>query len=1023
MACTNPLAYSARMFARCNARVLYALQNFLFNLIFCMKYFFILFLLFTSFWATAQVDIEVSVSDDQGGRPLSGLTVVLKNPTIGYLSESTTNSLGKALFAGLNLAGVYEVNVPATTDYRSGTVRNIVLQSNTNLGVQVALEPATGVIIDEVVISGTSKINTRNAEVSSVLRQKEIESLPLEGRDITRILYRMPNVVQATGFYPEAPNVSINGSNGLFTNYLIDGMDNNERFLGGQKFNVPVGFASNINVLTNNFSTEYGNTANGIVNITSRSGSNDFSGEAFVVTRPGAVVDAASPYTQRDLSGNQVKDGFQRYQGGFGFGGAIRKDRTFYYVNAEYTRDIKDNLLNSPVLGVNETVRGTNNFSYLSTKIDHKWSQHFRSALRANLGVVNIGRQAGGLTGGVAFPSAANFQDRNSLLVASQNTFLKGRFKSETNLQLSRFRWNYGRAVDAASPQVVVLDPQGVTAAVLGHPGYFFDQTEQTVQAQQKFTIYRDRHTFKAGVELISADHALRGGGNPNGNYTVQLNQSQLDNILALRRGADLALTDIPADVQVVNYNVELRPATFGKRQNVFSAYLEDALSVTDRLNLTLGVRYDVDNLSKGGGDSYDLNNVAPRFSFNYKINANSSLRGGYGIFYDKILYAIYSDALQQNTTSADYKLQLQALKDKGILPVDTDIDLITFDGNAGATANNVAYLNGPSFNDLQEQREGAFSGERRILNPNGYQNAYAHQVSLGYQRQLNEKQLFYVDLVYNKSENLFRLRDLNAPAAYTPDPNNVVVRTPAEADLTRPVPIANGAGTINGQQVSGVARNVVVSESGGEAEYYGASFNLQKDRGDDNYAYRLIYTLSRLRNDTEDINFRAQNSNDFTAEWGPGINDRAHVINAIYQYYPLRGLSVTCAALIQSGQPINRIPDATLYGTSDLNGDGRSFGDAYVGNSDRQPGESRNSDRLPWNNTFDLAAEYQIPGTGLILRADCFNLFNAVNLSGYSNNATQSNQVQVGPASSGLLVRRNAAPPRQFQFALRYSF
>jgi hypothetical protein len=63
---------------------------------------------------------------------------------------------------------------------------------------------------------------------------------------------------------------------------------------------------------------------------------------------------------QRDLSGNQVKDGFMRQQAGFGFGGAIKKDKTFYYVNAEQTFDFKDNLLNVPQLDINETVPGTN---------------------------------------------------------------------------------------------------------------------------------------------------------------------------------------------------------------------------------------------------------------------------------------------------------------------------------------------------------------------------------------------------------------------------------------------------------------------------------------------------------------------------------------------------------------------------------------------------------------------------------------------------------------------------------------
>ena len=149
-------------------------------------------------------------------------------------------------------------------------------------------------------------------------------------------------------------------------------------------------------------------------------------------------------------------------------------------------------------------------------------------------------------------------------------------------------------------------------------------------------------------------------------------------------------------------------------------------------------------------------------------------------------------------------------------------------------------------------------------------------------------------------------------------------------------------------------------------------------------------------------------------------------MINMLYTWYPTQGLSVNLAALLQSGQPINRIPDAAVFGTTDLNGDGRSFGNAYVGNSDRHPGETRNSDRLPWSNTVDLGLQYEfrfLYGKALRIRADVFNVFNAVNLSGYSNNATQSNQIQVGAASSGVLVRRNAAPPRQFQFGLNFVF
>lgn len=975
----------------------------------------------------AQEDLTVSLIDVQH-HPLADLTVVLKNASRGFEQALKTNEQGRAVFRSLPVVDGYQVFFPATDRYEEAESNPIHLRSNQDRTVQLILLEKMSVRLETVVVNSTatSKINRTNAEVSFELPQQELETFPVEGRDITRVLYRLPNVSQATGFYPEAPNVSINGANSLFTSYLIDGLDNNERFLGGQKFAIPTGFAKDVTVLTNNYSAEYGLTSNGIVNITTRSGSNAFSGEAFVISRPGPVIDGHSDYFQRDLSGNAVKDGFQRYQAGVGFGGAIQKDKTFYFINAEHTTDLKDNLLNSPALGVNETVRGQNHFTYLSGKLDHTWNKKFRSSLRANLGIVAIERQGGGLEGGVLFPSAANFQDRNSVLLASRNTYVSGKISSETNIQYARFRWNYGRPSNEGSPQVSVLDPQEQIAAVLGHPGYIFDATENTVQFLQKFKYYGDRHTLKGGFGIISSGHQLHGGGNVNGNYTVKLTQSQLDQVRELNLGAGLNINDIPADAEVLHYNVELRPASFGARQNIYSLFLEDQFAASRRLNLTLGLRFDYDNLSKGGSDKGDFNNIAPRFNLNYELGQRSSLRAGYGIFYDKILYSIYSDALQQNTTSSDYKKQLNKLVELGILPAGTNVDRITFDGNLSGSAANVAYLKGPSFETLQNQREAVFSNERRILNPNGYQNPFTHQMALGYQLQIDDHSLFFVDVVHNRSYNLFRLRNLNAAAPYPlDDPGQVLVRTPADADASRPIPIFEGGyAIIEGDTLSGVARNVVMSETAGQSRYYGASFNLQKDRSHDRYAWRLNYTLSYLENNTEDINFRAMDANNFDSEWGPSINDRRHIFSGIFSYFPLNGLGITLAALVQSGQPVNRIPDATIYGTTDLNGDGASFGDAYVGNSDRYPGESRNSDRLPWSYVFDFSLQYELElGKNTVeIRADIFNVLNTQNLSGYSNNATQSNQIQVGPKEAGI-VQKNAGAPRQFQFGLRYMF
>ncbi len=991
-----------------------------------MKQFFILAMLFVSAIVVAQQDLTVSVINFETQKPISNLTLILTNTTRNISWQQSTNSQGKVTFRSIPALDGYQILFEGTEDFAAQNSEIISIRSNQNPNVTLVLKKASSQQLDEVVVtsSSTAKINRRDAEVSFELKSAEIQEIPVEGRDITRVLYRLPNVSQATGFFPEAPNVSINGANPLFTSYLIDGMDNNERFLGGQKFNIPSGFVKDITVLTSNFSAEYGLTGSGVIDITPRSGSNKLTGELFFITRPGPSIDGTSSFAQRDLSGNQVKDGFARYQAGGGVGGAFVKDKTFYYFNFEHTTDVKDNLLNVPELGIAETVRGNNTFNYFSSKIDQLWNKNFRSSLRTNVGIIDIERQGGGLDGGAAFPSSANTQKRNSILLALKNSYNFGQVSGETNVQYSRFNWDYANPLSANAPQVVVLGTNDETLAILGHPGYLFKAIENTVQVQQKFKYYTDNHTFKAGLNFIRGDHELFGGGNPNGNYTVKLNQPQIDDIRNSGIGSGLNINDIPSNATVVNYNVELRPASFGTHQDIYSAYLEDLWSVSGKLNITLGLRYDYDNLSKGGNDKGDYNNLAPRFNFNYKLSNKSSLRGGYGIAYDKINYALYSDALQQNTTSADYRTQLQEFIDLGILPSNTNLDAITFNGNISANLSNVGYLQGPNGDQLQNQREGAFSNERRILNPNGYDNPYSHQFALGYQVQLDENKLFFVDLVHNRGENLFRLRNLNAAAEYTVDPNNVIIRTPEEADATRPIPIENGSATINGQTLTGIARNVVVSETKGKSRYYALSMNYQKAKGNDNYSYRLNYTLSSLKNDTEDINFRAMDGNNYGNEWGYSINDRTHNINGIYSYYPFAGTTVTLAGLLQSGQPINRIPLG--FGTTDLNGDGSGFGDAYQGNSDRYPGESRNNDRLPWSTTFDVGLQHQFKiseNNKIALRADIFNVFNAENLSGYSNNATQSNQIQGGSKASGLFTQRNASPPRQFQFGVRYLF
>lgn len=1003
-----------------------------------MRKFFFLGIIICLFQNTyAQIELKIKMLDGLQEKGASGFNLILTNNKTKAAFTSVTDEKGIARFQNLPEYGKYTLTAKESTRYFA--LNEEVQVAKNNLFSTIYLTPIIFSDLNDVTVRSGKRIilNKSDATVSSFITKTEIESLPIEGRDVTKSLYRLPNLTLSALGYNEAPNVAINGLSGIYTNYLIDGMDNNERFLGNVKFNTPFGFTENLTVFTNNYSVEYGNTSNGIVNLSTRSGTNKFSGEVFYVTRPGKIIDSKSSFAGLDLYGNPVKDGFQRQQLGIGFGGAIKKNKTFYYLNFEQTFDIKDNLLNVPQLGINETVRGRNSLTYLSGKLDQYWKPNFHSSLRVNIGSFNIDAQGGGITGGTLFPSAGSTQKNRTYLIAFKNEYkLTNKLSAETNYQLSFFRWNYRDNQNIGKPGANVQGPDGIVIANIGPINYIFDDFEHTHQFQQKFKYVTGKHTFKTGVEFTSSSFSLLGAGNSNGFYTVRLTQAQLDAIKAKNIGSKLDIQDIPSNVQVINYLVDLDKSVFGTTQNVYNIYVEDNIAVNEKLNIGLGLRYDYDNLSKAGGNKGDYNNLAPRTSFNYKLDDKNVIRGGYGIFYDKIKYSVTSDNLQFSNNSVNFKRQLAELQRLGILNPNADLDKITHPGNLKAffdQGSTPAYLQGLSAEQAQGNRALQSAANYRIKNPNGYQNPYSHQFTIGYQHKVDDEIIFSVDVVHTRTENLFRITNLNSASAYPlNDPSTATVRTTVAANLTRPVPIQTVNGQfeaiIGGQSIRGIARDVFMTETKGKARYTAANFVLQKARGlNDNISYRFSYTLSSFKTDAEGINVRASDANNWNAEYNYGDNDRSHVFSGLVTLYAVKNLTLTPTLLFQSGQPITRYADATKFGgVTDLNGNGEN---AYAGAgpSDYQPGERRNSaGRLPASTAFDFSAKYKISINNkptLELSADIYNLFNTVNLSGYSTARGGNNQVQIGPASLNNLSIRGSAPPRQFQFGVRYLF
>ncbi|OAQ38302.1 hypothetical protein A5893_16060 [Pedobacter psychrophilus] len=987
--------------------------------------------IFATIFAYAQTTLSVNLKNADGEN-LTNIEVNLT--TKGFNKSTPTNSLGIANFSDLT-TGTYVLKVRPSINYNANSVTVSINSNEKTKAINLVLTRKNGYELQEVaVVDNKNKsvtINKTDASVIQYVSKAQIQTLPIEGRDVTKSLYRLPNITISSLGYNEAPSIAINGLSGIYTNYLIDGMDNNERFLGNSKFNTPFGFTESVSVLTNNYSVEYGNTSNGIVNLETRSGSNDFTGEVFYLTRPGSIVDSKSAFASLDLYGNQVKDGFQRQQLGVGIGGAIKKDKTFFYFNLEQTNDIKDNLLNVPQLGVNEAVRGKNYFTYASAKIDQYWNKNFHSSLRANVGSFDVDAQGGGLTGGNNFPSSGSTQKNRTYLIALKNDYnINSKLKAETNFQTSFFRWNYRDRPNFGKPGVTVQDPTGVTIANIGSIDYIFDDDEYTNQLQQKFRYKAGKHYLLGGAEFTTSDFALLGAGNSYGFYTVRLNAQQLADLKSRNIGAALDINDIPTNVEVRQYKVDLDQKVFGVRQNVFNIYAEDNFKATDKLDINLGVRYDYDNLSKAGDTHGDRNNIGPRFSFNYKLDDNNVIRGGIGRFYDKIKYSVTSDNLQFSNNSPNFKKQLAELQRLGLLDKDADLDRITYPGNLraifeqGATP---AYLQGKSASESQGNRDFQSNSNFRIKNPNGYQNPYSDQYTLGYQRKLANNILFDVSLVASNTNDLYRITNLNTPPAFDPQQSGSV-RTTTYANSIRPVPIktVNGqfVATIGGQDLSGIARDVYMTETSGKARYAAANFSMTKTKGEgEKFSYRFSYTLSKIKNDTEGINVRAQDANNWDAEYAFGDNDRTHVINALFTYYPIKNLTLTPAMLFQSGQPITHYAIATQYGgVTDLNGNGESQGLP----ADIPFGETRNNDRLPSATSFDFSAKYRWNlknKSGIEFSADIYNLLNSTNLTGFASTRASSNQIQPGPRSANTLIIRAAAPPRQFQFGVRYVF
>ncbi|HEY9232414.1 MAG TPA: carboxypeptidase regulatory-like domain-containing protein, partial [Blastocatellia bacterium] len=279
--------------------------------------------------------ITVKITDPQGAA-VSGASVNVRSVEKGTaLPAITTGDEGTATITNLQ-SGLYEVTV--TSQGFANFTQRAQVTVGSKLAIEVHLTVAgSGEVVNVIAGEGGVEVNTQTQELSTVVSTAQVRELPTITRNPYDLVTLSGNVsdgdqvnltnLRGTGF-------NINGQRSSSTSILLDGGENVNSFdtLVGQS--VPLDAVQEFRIITSNFSAEYGRAAGGIVNVTTKAGTNDFHGTIFEFNRVSALASNSFDNNARGLD----KDVFTRNQFGYSVGGRVIKDKLFFFNSTEWIR-------------------------------------------------------------------------------------------------------------------------------------------------------------------------------------------------------------------------------------------------------------------------------------------------------------------------------------------------------------------------------------------------------------------------------------------------------------------------------------------------------------------------------------------------------------------------------------------------------------------------------------------------------------------------------------------------------------
>ena len=893
--------------------------------------------------------------EDSSGAVISGANVTATHLETNQQQTAMSDDAGRYRFPYLR-TGAYDLKIDAPGF--STITRQLTVSVGQALDVPIRLDVAS--LSAQVNIgSDVPIVETVRTQITETIRPREINELPLNGRNYLDLALLVPGVSPTntgnnqrfaeTSAVP-GQGISIAGQRNLYNSFIVDGVSANDDAadLTGTYYSEEV--IDQFQVVTSGGIAEFGRASGGVVNILTKAGTNHLRGNVYGFMR-NQRFDARNPLAP-------VKDLLTQAQYGVSLGGPLRRDHTFFFSNFEQTRRNYSAVLTiSPaaVNAINNRLRAVNysgplvttgvvpasfDTTNFFTRIDHSINQHNQFSARYSLYHINAinSRTVGGLND---VSRGTGLRDTDQTAAISNVTTFSSRTLNEARFQYTNSRLD-APVNDEVGPAVNIAGIANFGTATVSP----LARDINLLEAVDNVSTVRGDHSLKVGAGFLYNRVNIVFPGAVHGVYAF----SSLNNFLS---------------GNYLNYQQAFgAPSQFQSNPNA-GVFVQDEWRLRSDLTLNAGLRYDLQFLP--APIQTDTDNIAPRVGIVYAPGDHKTvIRASFGLYYDRIPLRATSNALQRDG-SKFVVVQLSPTQ-------------------PGA----------PAFPNVLTVQPATLPTRPNItrIDPN-IEASYSQQANLQIERELPGNAVVSIGYLHLRAFHVILSRNVNVPTV------------PASAgipNLGRPDPNWG---------------NISRFESSGRANYDGmvVSFNKRAARW---ASVRVSYTLSKTIDDAGNFFFSSVQDNfNIRDDRGLSDNDQRHrlVVSGSLEA-PQEGKSSGLRRALRGFQLGyiftygSRLPFNVLLGTD------RNFD---TNNNDRPLGVGRNTGRGFDFASLDLRLSRKFRLTesvDLQLLAEGFNVLNRANL-GVPNN-TLGSGVQPLPSFGQPTA---AFDPRQFQFGMKVSF